>query len=389
MNTITNMEVIFKDLTANDMLNTLTLSEGVTTISNGLFRGSQRLVNNCTEEESGDLAHTSGYAIRNLTLPSSLKTIGQSAFRENRIRSVILGDNITSITKWAFNCNRINYFEAGTATDILTRNMYAQNGIAEVLIREGATRVNDDAFRNFVINKLTLPSSLVSIGEYAFLRNRLEHVKMGRNLETIGREAFSRNRIRAVDFNDKLTFIGHSAFKTNEITRLVLPESITEIKAYAFAFNSLEQMIMNSKVTKVEVGTFLYNKLTYVVVSETVTDIERIAFAWNRDLSTMYFKGDVAVGFDKMDDEIQNPYHQTNLGRTSYVLGYVVPQPAPEAEQPIFDRDPEYTWTTVIIDNIINVSWPVGITFTGGFILFGFIGFAIKRKAGEKEWRKS
>lgn len=383
VNGITNMEAIIKHTDATDMLNTLTLSEGVTTIATGLFRGSQRLVNECTSEEANDQPGTSGYKIVNLTLPSSITTIKQSAFRENQISSIVLHDNITLIEKWAFNCNKISYFESGTYTQNLRRNMYAQNRIAEVYLREGATSVWESAFERFVITKLTIPNSLTSIGNSSFLRNRLTEVEFGTGLISVGNDAFARNRITSITLNEGLQTIGDSAFKTNAIRDLTIPSSVTLIGAYSFAFNEIgvdgSELNIKASLTNIPVGAFLFNDLKTAVIPASVTSIERLAFSWNQELHMMYFVGNAAIGFDQLG-KILDPYHKTLIGPNSYRLNYVIPTPQPIPPRPPFANDPVYEGVINIIEDIINTEVSPILVSAIGFIIIAVPVFAIRRK---------
>ena len=138
---------------------------------------------------------------------------------------------------------------APTAPQWLTSDAVVTNGvvnyISNLLIPTGSTSIGDYAFLNmnidaidfnnqaitniganaFSINKLkgtlTLPSTLLTIGDYAFqdhitTTNKIELIEFGNQLTTIGARAFWRNAITSLSIPSSVTAIGVNAFRQQE-----------------------------------------------------------------------------------------------------------------------------------------------------------------------------
>ena len=131
-------------------LESVTISEGVTAI--------------------GDYAF-SGCNLNALTLPESLEKIGSIAFRGNRsLKSVNIPAKVKTIETEAFyNC-----------------------GLTELVIPEGVQTIDNYAFFNNLLQNLTLPSTITSIGNNAFLyNNNLQSITCNAATPpTLGADAF-------------------------------------------------------------------------------------------------------------------------------------------------------------------------------------------------------
>ena len=107
--------------------------------------------------------------------------------------------------------------------------------IVEVQIGEGITEIGESAFENVgTITKVTLPSTLTTIGGWAF----------------------QYTSITAINIPESVTDIGKNAFCYTKLTSVVIPGSITEIKGYAFANTALTSVTFNGKVTSININAF-------------------------------------------------------------------------------------------------------------------------------------
>jgi len=73
------------------------------------------------------------------------------------------------------------------------------------------------------LRNVTLPYTLIYIGEGAFLRNRLTSVTIPDGVTHIRNSAFHRNRITYVSIPDSVIYIGGSAFRRNRLTYVTVP----------------------------------------------------------------------------------------------------------------------------------------------------------------------
>ena len=103
-------------------------------------------------------------------------------------------------------------------------------------VPEGVEKIADFAFEGLAfLADVSLPDSLVHIGEKAFSRTALRSVTFGPNVRVIGDEAFGNcDKLTAAVFNDGIEVIGTRAFSGSPIVSVVLPASLRELGAGSF-----------------------------------------------------------------------------------------------------------------------------------------------------------
>ena len=119
--------------------------------------------------------------LRNITIPGSIavggsnytvKEVGVGAFRNCGIDTLIIQEGVEKISREAFRENWGNLRSVTLPKSLRTIGDNAFNscyGIRTLIIPEGVTTIGREAFRECdYIQKLDLPSTLTSIGDYAF-----------------------------------------------------------------------------------------------------------------------------------------------------------------------------------------------------------------------------
>jgi len=79
----------------------------------------------------------------------------------------------------------------------------------------------DSGLREKGLTSVTIPSSVIVIGEKAFEDNRLTGIIIPDSVITIGGSAFSSNRLTSVFIGDGVTSISNMAFYSNENLRSI------------------------------------------------------------------------------------------------------------------------------------------------------------------------
>ena len=164
-----------------------------------------------------------------------MATIGNYAFKYNKLTSVVIPDSVTSIGGGVFNNNQL----LENQMFIYSRTDKNKDGIAEidyttivsyggvkkdnVVIPEGVTTIGDSAFSYSNLTSVVIPDSVTTIGNYAFKNNSLTSVTIGNSVTTIGNYAFSYNNLSSVYIgaNSNLTEttgIGQYAFSSSNRT---------------------------------------------------------------------------------------------------------------------------------------------------------------------------
>ncbi len=128
----------------------------------------------------------------------------------------------------------------------------------EVIIGEGITHIGESNFEGLYAKKVSLPSTLKSIGVDAFHSSSFESVELPEGLEVIGERAFytctslksveipstvtsigkyaffNCRKLDNVKFNHGLEIIGEDAFQETIITSFVFPSSVKTVGERAF-----------------------------------------------------------------------------------------------------------------------------------------------------------
>lgn len=205
-------------------------------------------------------------------------------------------------------------------------------GLTVVIIPEGIEVIPDDYFEDldhrYALKKVVLPSTIKSIGNYAFNGCvSLEEVNLPAGMTTIGtgvfqgctgltkitlptgllaigNDAFSGSGITEIQFPGSLQMIGNSAFwGCDSLTEVVLPNSLVSLGGYAFsncallasvsipgsiktisdfAFHGCEKLMRVSIANGVEViGEEAFGEclmLTTVTLPDSLVEIRKYAF---------------------------------------------------------------------------------------------------------------
>ena len=158
-------------------------------------------------------------------------------------------------------------------------------GLDVVIIPEGIVAIPDKYFYidNCVLKKVVLPSTVKTIGNYAFGKcSILSEINLPEGLTSIGDNAFSGcNLLENPVFPSTLETIGSYAFQScYMLTEVILPESLTLIGDYAFdGCKSLRDVYIPGSVDTIEDYAFREcTSLISIEISEGVKNINNRAF---------------------------------------------------------------------------------------------------------------
>ena len=181
--------------------------------------------------------------VPSISLPASLKTIGDEAFYDSGLTSVTFAENssLQSIGTYAFystNLTTVKLPDNGSLRSIGYSAFYDCSSLTSINIPEGITIIDDCTFyRCSKLNNISLPSTLTTIDYSAF---------------------YGCSSLTSISLPIKLATIGESAFSGSGLTELHLPAAIRSIGKYAFSncSNLKNYYIYTVEPTTVENNTF-------------------------------------------------------------------------------------------------------------------------------------
>ena len=260
--------------------------------------------------------------IRSIVLPSSIKVIGENAFREMRLMysTLEIPEGVTEIVGWAFSFNEYNGVELvlpSTLEDIggwafadcgykcelnFTDNIKSIGGNAfggdygggcpnfygVFHVPAHLTELSEEMFSGLgsFTGELEIPQGFEVIPSRAFavgLKNRVPLV-LPLGVKRIGTGAFP--RLSSIHFNDDLEVIGDAAFYASNLHFSVqLPPSLKELGHDAFLESALEgEVTIPEGCLTLGGGVFAGNEITKITLPSKLEQIPNEFCARNFEL---------------------------------------------------------------------------------------------------------
>ncbi|MBR2967335.1 MAG: leucine-rich repeat protein [Clostridia bacterium] len=224
--------------------------------------------------------------VATITGLENVVSVGNYAFYKNEyVKSITLGENLTSVGRSAFNGMGITSLNIPASLTTIPEYAFANNvSLASLTISEGVTDIGRYAFSNTAITSLTLPSTVETIGDYAFRKcHNLAELNLNEGLESIGKSAF---------------------VECYGLTSLSIPESVVALGNMAFrSCTGLTSVILNDTVETMGMHVFYGSKVTFYTA---MTEIPASwSVRWNSSNRPIFFgctfsnDGEYVVSFTK------------------------------------------------------------------------------------------
>ena len=216
--------------------------------------------------------------LTSLEIPKSLTSIGSGAFRDC---SGLTSVHITDLESW---CKIV--FSGNDSNPLFYAHHLYLNGeeIKDLVIPSSINSIGNYAFRGFSgLTSVTIPNSITSIGNYAFCDcSGLVSVEIPNSVIDLGKYTFYNcTSLTSASLGNSVTYIGDGAFwGCSSLTSVAIPNSVTSIGDSAFrGCIGLNSMTIPNSVTSI--GRFAFSGcsgLTFVEIPNSVISIGSEAF---------------------------------------------------------------------------------------------------------------
>ena len=281
-------------------------ADGVLYIGNHLINAKKDIVNGNYTIRQGtkciaSYAFSNCTGLTNVTIPDSVTSINYNAFRNCKIKELVIADGSKTVTSTMVICKDTleKVVIPDSVTSIGNSAFSGCRNLTSITIPDSVTGIGDRAFSSCTgLTSVTIPDSVTSIGDSAFYGcTGLTGVTIPGSVTSMGREAFYCKNLKDVyytgDLGDwcKIEF-GYDSnpmcYATNlyingkllegEIT---IPDDITSIGAYTFVgCSALTNITIPDSVTSIGSSAFRgCTGLTSIVIPDSVTYIGGGAFS--------------------------------------------------------------------------------------------------------------
>ena len=244
-------------------------------------------INSWDVTKIGEDALKDNTTITSVTIPDSVTEIGSNAFAGcTNLTSVTYGGDWSNLTiqsgnpavQDAANEQLFNFEFTPDNTAVIVNNYKCKGTAADVTIPscykgKPVTAINNAAFPNSAVTSVTIPDSITSIPDAAFVNcSQLTNISIPNSVTYIGYSAFSScTSLKSITLPSSLSTISKALFSgCSQLTTIHIPVSVTSIENDAFAGCS---------------------QLTTIHIPVSVTSIGNCAFAGCPSSMTVTYSG--------------------------------------------------------------------------------------------------
>ncbi len=222
----------------------------------------------------------------------------KSCGSEVNIPNTIKGKTVTKIgdTKYniknVFNGKQLTKVTIPDTVKYIGEYAFWYNNITSLDLGNGVEEINTEAFANNNLTYIVFPSSLKKIGIEVFRSNNLTSIPPLDNIE-YGGGAFTGNNLTGDNIFiygknsggiiDNTILNSYGAKSTKEIT---LPSNIKTIQSYTFRLIYADELNLTN-VENIEKYTFFQTRIPTINISNTIKSISDRAIRQNADIKTI------------------------------------------------------------------------------------------------------
>ena len=208
-------------------------------------------INSWPVTKIGEAAFQDNTTITSVTIPGSVTEIGANAFAGcTNLTSVTYGGDWSNLTiqsgnpavQDAANEQLFDFAFTPDNTAVIVNNYKCKGTAADVTIPscykgKPVTAINNAAFPNSAVTSVTIPDSITSIPDAAFVNcSQLTNISIPNSVTYIGYSAFSScTSLKSITLPSSLNSISEALFSDcSQLTTIHIPDSVLSIQDYAF-----------------------------------------------------------------------------------------------------------------------------------------------------------
>ena len=209
----------------------------------------------------------------------NLTTIGETAFKANRIRSMQLPEKVVNLGDGSFAANYLVDLQLPNTLKVIPQGCFSMNiRLSELNIPTSVTEIGEMAFAGARFEELVIPNSVTKIGRKAFHLHHLSELTIPGSVKNISSEAFEgtfkAQTLTKLTLEEGIETIGNRAFKEGHLTEVALPYSLKEIEGEPFENNDGNQGLIEGKDHVVKLTTENPDHLKFNTVVDPLTGEE-------------------------------------------------------------------------------------------------------------------
>ena len=294
-------------------------------------------------KEIGDRAFYYCENLKDVTIPCSVKKIGESAFTGNSsLESFTLSEGVEELGDCIFwGCERLTSIAIPDSVKTIGSNPFVRcNGLKEIMVSPDhpVLEMKDGALFSRPDSRLVyyplerkdeaygIPAGTKAIGGFAFWYNDyLTSVTIPDSVTEIGNDAFGMCRkLKDAAISESVKMIGEAAFSGCEsMTSVTIPKSVTRIDRFGFqGCRTLKEVTIPESVTEICEWAFCdCFGLEFVLIPDGVKEIGPYTFGFCDSLKSVTIPDSVELIEDSAFIECGE--HVTfTVGRDSYAQQY-------------------------------------------------------------------
>jgi hypothetical protein len=272
-------------------MSSVVMSNGVTTIGTLAFAQCQKL-SSVTIPGSvttiGSAAFSACHVLANITIPNGVASIGFEAFSGCSLTNIIIPNSVTNISPAFGDCYSLpaitvsagNSFYSSLNGVLFNNNQttlveYPAGTNGSYTIPNTVTNIGDWAFDDCTnLTGITIPSSVISFGQYSFADSGLISIIIPASVTSIGNHAFDvssvtpPNDMISIIFNGNAPSIGTNVFSGQNIATVYYYAGTT---GWSSTFGGLPTKELGIQSAKLANGQFM---LTWSAVSNGVYQLQ-------------------------------------------------------------------------------------------------------------------